>query len=217
MSRKVKSNYVKFDKNRNSYTVYYNGCQFTYSVNRYGCYEKKIAEKSLKDGLKYYDYFETDDNGNTVIFINTRAYGVKTVLIDTEDLCLFAKSKISVKKDKNTFYAETKNGKVHRIIMQPPNNMVVDHINRNGLDNRKNNLRIVDVSTNNRNTHIRKDNTSGYKNIVKNGYSYRVFYYDKNKNKCSKSFSIRKYGEKESLELAIDFRNKIYKEYNYIA
>ena len=37
---------------------------------------------------------------------------------------------------------------LHREIMQPPPGMVVDHINGDGLDNRRANLRVVTQSTN---------------------------------------------------------------------
>jgi hypothetical protein len=35
------------------------------------------------------------------------------------------------------------NTRMHRVIMQPPDNLFVDHINGNKLDNRRENLRIV--------------------------------------------------------------------------
>lgn len=41
---------------------------------------------------------------------------------------------------------------LHRVIMQAPKGMFVDHINHNGLDNRRCNLRIVTVAQNCHNT-----------------------------------------------------------------
>lgn len=68
-----------------------------------------------------------------------------------------------------TAYAETKSFKLkismHRFIMNPKKNEFVDHINGNGLDNRKNNLRICTRSQNTVNSKIRTDNTTGYKGV----------------------------------------------------
>ncbi|MBA7655390.1 hypothetical protein ES703_63294 [subsurface metagenome] len=41
---------------------------------------------------------------------------------------------------------------MHRQIMNPPREMLVDHINYNGLDNRKANLRLATLTQNNRHT-----------------------------------------------------------------
>mgnify|MGYP001578917722 CR=1 FL=1 len=40
---------------------------------------------------------------------------------------------------------------MHRLLLAPSEFMQIDHINRNTLDNRRNNLRIVHASENNRN------------------------------------------------------------------
>lgn len=54
---------------------------------------------------------------------------------------------------------------LHREIMRCPKNMVVDHINGDTLDNRKNNLRICLHKENCKNQKIRKNNTSGIKGV----------------------------------------------------
>jgi len=54
---------------------------------------------------------------------------------------------------------------MHRLILNVPENMQVDHINGNGLDNRKNNLRVCTSIENMRNMPLRKDTISGFKGV----------------------------------------------------
>ncbi len=56
---------------------------------------------------------------------------------------------------------------MHREIIKCPESLTVDHINRNKLDNRKENLRICSFSQNNMNRPIRADNKAGYKGVHK--------------------------------------------------
>lgn len=56
---------------------------------------------------------------------------------------------------------------MHRVIMRPPLGMVTDHINGNGLDNRRSNLRLATVTQNCQNARIRKDNTSFFKGVYR--------------------------------------------------
>jgi hypothetical protein len=55
---------------------------------------------------------------------------------------------------------------MHRYIVDAPKGTQVDHINGNKLDNRKDNLRIANASTNKANCGVRSTNTSGYKGVV---------------------------------------------------
>lgn len=60
-----------------------------------------------------------------------------------------------------------KNLYMHRVIMGiNDRNIHVDHRNRNGLDNRRDNLRIATPSQNHANLKIPVTNTSGYKGVI---------------------------------------------------
>lgn len=54
---------------------------------------------------------------------------------------------------------------MHRLILDAPPNRQVDHINGNGLDNRKANLRLASASQQQQNRALGKNNTSGYKGV----------------------------------------------------
>jgi len=54
---------------------------------------------------------------------------------------------------------------MHRFIMDTPKGMQTDHINRDKLDNRRENLRICNASQNKINEDLRSTNTSGYKGV----------------------------------------------------
>jgi len=97
----------------------------------------------------------------------------KFAIVDPPDYEILSKYKWRTCKAPNTFYAERsirkQNGKfsrklLHRHLMQPPANLVIDHINRNGLDNRRANLRLATISQNAANSKKRNPR-SGYKGV----------------------------------------------------
>ena len=55
----------------------------------------------------------------------------------------------------------------HAVIGKPPAGLVVDHLNRNKLDNRRANLRFVSTSTNVSNCAVRSNSKSGIKGVRK--------------------------------------------------
>ena len=96
----------------------------------------------------------------------------KFALCDAKDYKWLSKYKWCVNKVGHSWYARSyrgkKNGKqvyvyMHREIMKPPKGYEVDHINGNGLDNRRSNLRVVTRTQNNLNKHHKTTNkTSQY-------------------------------------------------------
>lgn len=63
---------------------------------------------------------------------------------------------------------------MHRIIMNAPNGMEVDHINGNPLDNRKCNLRICTHEQNSRNKKMHTNKNGQYKGTTPHGKHWRA-------------------------------------------
>ena len=119
-----------------------------------GCYSGKLRKKN-----------NYDVNGETVIvhLTNTDA----EMLCDLDD---WEKQKYKTWYINNMGYAisSIKNHHVvfHEVIMCAEKGMVVDHINRNKLDNRKSNLRIVTQHVNKINSSVYCTNTSGHTGVT---------------------------------------------------
>lgn len=93
----------------------------------------------------------------------------KVALVDDADFPSVSCHRWHQKKSKNITYARALfNGhrvSMHRFILIVPKNLVVDHINGNGLDNRRSNLRICTQSQNMMNQKRHHDSKSSYKGI----------------------------------------------------
>lgn len=107
---------------------------------------------------------------------------------------------------------------LHQFIMRNNDDtMVIDHINRNPLDNRKGNLRITTRSINSTNEKSRSESKSKirgvYRREARPGIAKTTWVCEWSDGKRhSKSFSIEKYGEEEAFRLACSFRENQLKE-----
>lgn len=170
-----------------------------------GCLAKELAIKRNKkqniydlDSCEYgvgYDY-----NGNKFYF-------------DKEDYDLISEYCWHSDSKGYIVTVRPKNIRMHRLVMKIEGNDIIDHINLNKADNRKENLRIVTNSQNRMNTRIPICNTSGTKGVC----------YVKSRDKWCAYISVNKkritLGRYNNIEDAIAAREAAEKlyfgEYNY--
>jgi hypothetical protein len=139
----------------------------SYQFNRYN-----TTWDVLTKGENFYTFLP---DGFIKITISNNKY----TLIDVEDYSIVSIHRWYYVKIGETEYAHTSiNGKtirLHRFLYDCADNEIIDHINRNGLDNRKSNLRICPTfSHNNVNSNMANiKSKSGYKGVrqytLKNG------------------------------------------------
>ena len=109
--------------------------------------------------------------------------------------------------------AQIKKIKLHRFVIDVPKNKIIDHINHNVLDNRKNNLRICTQNDNAKNKSKQINNTSGRVGVT----------WDKQTNKWLAQIQVNgkniKLGRFKNKEEAIRAREeaelKYFGEYKY--
>ena len=99
----------------------------------------------------------------------------KHAIVDAADFAALSKYKwyAQATDGGRTFYAcRTRRGRayaMHRQIMKPPKGMVVDHINGNGLDNRRCNLRVCTQLQNSQNSRRRRPGKSRFRGVFPRG------------------------------------------------
>lgn len=141
--------------------------------------------------------------------------GLSTLIAD-EDYKEVSKYSWYAHKGRHTFYAARRGaGKVfiylHRFLLSAQPNELVDHVNGDGLDNRRQNLRTCSMSQNSGNQHrLRTDNTSGYRGVhqdkrdgswiaqIRGGGKVRHLGTFKNAKDAAKAYNeaaLRQYGE----------------------
>ena len=160
---------------------------------------EKLAKKSKNTFVIINDYVELKTTKNESFFID----------------------KIDLEKTLNYTWCISKTGylvaninykvtKLHRYLLTPSIDKVVDHINGDLLNNRRNNLRICTMSENGKNIKLKSNNSSGYAGIRKtnhNTFNVRI-------TVNNKEIHV---GNFQSLDIAINERHnaelKYYKEF----
>lgn len=101
----------------------------------------------------------------------TNKIGVFDIILDDEDKELFRSYKWYVIKNRKNYYVRANNGgygqgtiDLHHLIMCKREGEIIDHVNGNGLDNRKINLRKCTHAQNSRN---RRKPEKNYENTYK--------------------------------------------------
>ena len=123
---------------------------------------------------------------------------------------------IGGRKNRRTLY-------MHREIIKTPEEMFTDHIDRDGLNNQKSNLRIVDKSKNMFNSKISSRNKSGYKGVHKMvhkaKYKDKIYFYPLWRVQITIKGKTIPVGKFKKIEDAIEARRKAeikyFKEYRY--
>ena len=136
------------------------------------------------------------------LIIESKTHGTKEVLLDESDYEFVTNVPWSwyirryKYKDKEKWYGEAKLTEsqalkykelfpdryitpsgalmMHQFIMNSPKGMHIDHINHDGLDNRRENIRICTPSENAQNKRKRVDSISGYKGVYQYAEKYKL-------------------------------------------
>lgn len=181
-------------------------CSKHYSqLRRYG----KIFKYSSRDKTNHIEILE--DHAEIFLIDKNNEICAKA-LIDLDDVDKVKNIKWHRSDlQRSTYYCLSNDPewkRIHRLIMGVTDkNIVVDHINHNGLDNRKSNLRICTSGQNTCNCLTSKNNKSGHKGV----------YWSKERKKWCAQISINNktkgLGRYDTIEEAIEACEKAAKEY----
>ncbi len=133
------------------------------------------------------------------------------ILIDVDDTKIITAHSWCISK---TGYAVANVGgktvKMHRLLLNAPADMLVDHINGDPLDNRRFNLRLCTQSENAKNAALSKNNTSGHTGIslTPNGRYRARIVVDRNEIHIGTYDTVE-----EAVAARLDAERKHYKEF----
>lgn len=166
-----------------------------------GCYKKERNKKYNTYDLSG-EYGIGYDSNNEKFYFDLEDYN------RIKDYCWYKRTDGYVWAHK----VNNKNIPLHRLVMECPDDKIVDHINHNPCDNRKCNLRIVTLSQNNANKIKQSNNTSGVTGV----------YYNTTHNKWISELKFngkrhRHYfnNKNDAIQDRKNMEEKYFNEYNY--
>lgn len=184
--------------------------------------EWELVNKDLPTKVVELDYnflsdlFYYDETSPTGLRYNKDIYRLKNVIHnkkgDVAGSLHIMKGRIVAWRIKVNFNGVKKQCKVHRIIWVLLNgtiddSMVIDHIDNNPTNNRKENLRLVSYRVNGRNklpSNASKD--TNIVGIIKRPKDFLAQLRDASGKRTTKSYSFKKYGKEKALYLAAKAR-----------
>lgn len=171
-----------------------------------GCLQKEQATVTCKSRKKTNVYDLTKDFGIGYTSNNDCFYFDLEDYDKIKEYCWYSYGGYIKTKENDT----QKTISLHRFLMSPAPNQVVDHINHIPQDNRKNNLRICTQRENVINHKRRKDNTSGKTGVSYNSTENRWIVHIKVGDKIiSKSFK----NKEDAIQERIKLEQMYYKEF----
>jgi hypothetical protein len=129
-------------------------------VRKYG----KILTETIFDK----NVIDIKDNHAEIVLKNKKLEEIARARIDIEDIEKVKDIKWHLISNNGYVCGNNKNGKdflLHRYLMKPDNDELIDHINGNKLDNREFNLRKANKSQNAMNSKKPSNNSSGTKGV----------------------------------------------------
>lgn len=133
-------------------------------------------------------------------------------LIDLEDVEYVEKYSWCIRSRKYVGRLENKrNFLLHRALIDCPDDKIVDHINKNPLDNRKKNLRICDYQKNFFNSKRKSSNVSGFTGV---GFDRKSNKWRAKITKNGKNINLGFYSDKEdAIKARLEGEKKYFKEF----
>ena len=193
--------------------------RYYFSEHRLGKYAKLLAEEMDITKIRSEVYVECLKD-YAIMHIYSKTFGYFDVLISLEDVDRVKKYTWHPKKrrtGKGFYINNNQVGKLHQFIMNvdKKSGNIIDHINRDTLDNRRENLRFATASDNMKNINIQSNNKSGITGVRTDGkYWWAQISIDG--KQTIKSFSIQLYGEDIAKEMAIKWRKEKENEQGYL-